>query len=73
MSHTGAIGETKHWAIPHDQTMEPVLKALRIPYHIVQTNDEIKEMIQRSYQHIVTSTYHVALVMSGETREWSMQ
>lgn len=71
MSHTGAIGETKHWAIPHDQTMEPVLDALRIPYHIVRSNDEIKEMIKRANQHISTSSHHVALVMSGETRELS--
>ena len=35
MSYRGDLGENNWWAIPHGQTMEPILQALRVPYRLV--------------------------------------
>jgi sulfopyruvate decarboxylase subunit alpha len=67
MSHRGEIGEANWWGIAHSQTMEPILKALNIPYIIIRDEGEIKGAIRRACRHMATSLYHVALVMSGGT------
>ncbi|MBK1452278.1 hypothetical protein, partial [Klebsiella variicola] len=35
MSYRGELGENNWWAIPHGQTMEPLLAAMRIPYRVI--------------------------------------
>jgi len=67
MSHRGEIGEANWWGIAHSQAMEPILRALNIPYIIVRDEREIKGAIRRASKHMATSLYHVALVMSGGT------
>ena len=69
MSHRGEIGEANWWGIAHSQAMEPLLKALNIPYIIIRDEGEIKGAIRRAARHMATSLYHVALVMSGRTLE----
>src|SRR3979490_2577308 len=41
MSYRGDLGENNWWAIPHGMTMEPLLKAMRIPYRIVPRQADI--------------------------------
>src|SRR6201989_1371805 len=43
MSYRGDLGENNWWAIPHGITMEPMLNALRTPYRIVRSHDEIEK------------------------------
>ena len=35
MGYRGDLGERFHWGVNHGMTMEPILKALRIPYWII--------------------------------------
>ena len=65
MSYRGDIGEPNWWAIPHGITMEPMLKALRIPYRIVREVDQIRPAIVQAYQSAYASMYHTAIVMAS--------
>jgi sulfopyruvate decarboxylase subunit alpha len=69
MSHRGDIGEVNWWGIAHSLTMEPLLQAMRIPYTIVRDEQQIKPAIKRGIEHITVSLYHMAVVLSGDTRE----
>src|SRR5215472_4969249 len=45
MSYRGELGENNWWAIPHGVTMEPLLNAMRIPYHVVSEEAKIGRAI----------------------------
>src|SRR5690349_18727785 len=49
MSHRGDLGENNWWAVPHGITMEPVLKALRVPYRIVRSADEVERAVTDAF------------------------
>jgi sulfopyruvate decarboxylase subunit alpha len=66
MSHRGDMGENNWWAIPHGITMEPILKALRVPYRIVNKADEIERAVTDAYTWSYTAYYHSAVVLGGE-------
>ncbi|MEL7567347.1 MAG: thiamine pyrophosphate-binding protein [Dehalobacterium sp.] len=66
MCYTGDIGERNWWGITHGQTMEPLLKALNIPYIVVRKKDEVKDALKRAMNHISVSLYHVAVILTGE-------
>lgn len=69
LSDVGMIGERNWWGIGHGITMEPLLKAMRIPYLMVKYKDEVAEAIKKSKLHIATSLYHVAIILTGEITE----
>lgn len=66
MCYTGDIGERNWWGITHGQTMEPLLKAMNIPYIVVRKKDEVKDALKRAMNHISVSLYHVAVIFTGE-------
>jgi len=65
MSHRGDLGENNWWAIPHGMTMEPLLNAMRIPYRIVDREENIQRAIMDAYVWSHTAYYHSAVVLSG--------
>ncbi len=65
MSYRGDLGENNWWAIPHGQTMEPLLQALRIPYRIVYEEEKIHQAILDAYEWANTAYYHAAVVLAG--------
>lgn len=65
MSYRGDLGENNWWAIPHGQTMEPLLQALRIPYRIVREEENIRQAILDAYEWANTAYYHTAVVLAG--------
>jgi sulfopyruvate decarboxylase subunit alpha len=65
MSYRGDLGENNWWAIPHGQTMEPILQALRVPYRLVHEEEKIKQAILDAYESAYAAYYHTAVVLSG--------
>jgi sulfopyruvate decarboxylase subunit alpha len=66
MSYRGDLGENNWWAIPHGMTMEPLLDAMRIPYRIVEREDDVQRAIRDAYTWAHTAYYHSAVVLAGE-------
>lgn len=66
MSYRGELGESNWWAIPHGQTMAPLLAALRIPYRIVTQEADIERAIGDAYAWAYAANYHSAIVLGGE-------
>lgn len=62
MGYRGDVGERFHWGVNHGITMEPVLQALRIPYLMVDREEDIVSSVGRSVVHAVNSQYHCAVV-----------
>jgi sulfopyruvate decarboxylase subunit alpha len=69
MAFRGDLGERNWWGHNHAQTMVPLLDALRIPYRIVSTLDQIKPSLTKALVHTDSSQWPVALVMTGECIE----
>ena len=67
VSYRGSIGDGNWWAINQGVVLEPLLQALRIPYTIVENNEAIDGVLQRSLKTLNASQQHVAVVMSGGT------
>ncbi len=65
MSYRGSLGDGNFWAQNHGIVMEPLLKALRIPYRIIDKDEDIPGSIQRAVRTIGASKYHVAVVIGG--------
>lgn len=65
MSYRGELGENNWWAIPHGITMEPLLNALRIPYRVVRSTDEIERAVTDAYDWSYNAYYHSAVVLGG--------
>ena len=65
MSYRGELGENNWWAIPHGQTMEPLLGAMRIPYRVVSQEEQIERAIGDAYSWSYASYYHSAVVLGG--------
>jgi len=66
MSYRGDVGETEYWGIQHGVVMEPLLKALRIPYKIVRHRDELRKTMVNASNTMNASLYPVAVVIGGE-------
>ena len=62
MGYRGDLGERFHWGVNHGMTMEPLLNALRIPYWIINQEEEIIPAVTRAVVHGVSSLYHTAVV-----------
>ena len=67
MSYRGSLGDGNWWAINQGVVLEPLLKALRIPYCIIDKDEAIEGTLQRALKTQQASKHHVAIVMSGGT------
>jgi sulfopyruvate decarboxylase subunit alpha len=65
MSYRGSIGEGNWWGENHGVFMEPMLKALRIPYMIIEREEDIDGVIHRAIKTMESSKHHVAIVIGG--------
>ena len=65
MSYRGSIGEGNWWGESHGVMMEPMLKALRIPYLILEREEDIEGLLQRAIRTMDSSKNHVANVVGG--------
>ena len=65
MSYRGCFGDANWWAQNHGIAMEPLLQALRIPYMILNKEEEIKGSFQKALKTLEARKYHVAIVMGG--------
>jgi sulfopyruvate decarboxylase subunit alpha len=66
LSYRGDLGETEHWAIPHRIVCEPLLEALRIPYHIVRHQAELRAAIKRAHRVSEAQLHPAAVLVSGD-------
>jgi sulfopyruvate decarboxylase subunit alpha len=62
MGYRGDLGEPFHWGVNHGMTMEPLLCALRIPYWIVDREEQIVPTIRQAVIHGISSLYHSAVI-----------
>jgi sulfopyruvate decarboxylase subunit alpha len=62
MGYRGDLGEPFHWGVNHGMTMEPLLGALRIPYWIVDREEQIVPTIRQAVIHGISSLYHSAVI-----------
>lgn len=66
MSHRGTMGDGNWWAINHGVTMEPVLRALRIPSVHLSCPEDIPGSFRKARKTQQASLFPVAVVVSGE-------
>ena len=69
MAYRGDVGEYNWWGHAHARTMEPLLEALRIPYRVIRSLDEIKPAIKRAVRHADSGQWPVALIFAGQCTE----
>lgn len=62
MGYRGDVGERIYWGVNHGITMEPLLHALRIPYLMVEREEDIVSSIVRGVVHAVNSQHHSAII-----------
>jgi sulfopyruvate decarboxylase subunit alpha len=65
LSYRGDLGETEHWGVPHGIVAEPLLKALRIPYHVVQHREDLRAAIKRAFRLAEAQLHPAAVLISG--------
>jgi sulfopyruvate decarboxylase subunit alpha len=65
MSYRGDLGENNWWAVPHGMTMEPLLDAMRIPYRVVDQEDDIERSIKDAFHWSYAAYYHSAVALTG--------
>ena len=66
LSYRGDLGDTEYWAIPHAIVVEPLLEALRIPYHVVRHRADLRASIKRAHRLAEAQLQPVALLISGD-------
>lgn len=62
MGYRGDVGERMYWGVNHGITMEPLLQALRIPYLMVDREENIVSGVVRGVLHAINSQYHSAVI-----------
>jgi sulfopyruvate decarboxylase subunit alpha len=66
MSYRGELGEMNWWGHNHAEVMEPLLRALRIPYFLVDKIEKIKPSLAKAQVHANASQWPVALIFMEE-------
>ena len=66
LSYRGDLGETEHWGIPHGIVVEPLLRALRIPYQIVRRRENLRAAIKRAHRISEAQLHPAAVLISGD-------
>jgi sulfopyruvate decarboxylase subunit alpha len=62
MGYRGDMGERIHWGLNHGITMEPLLQALRIPYLMIDREEDIVNTVVRGVVHAASTNYHTAVI-----------
>ncbi len=62
MGYRGDLGERFHWGVNHGITMEPFLQMMKVPYWIIDREEQIVPTVVRAVIHGVSSLYHTAVV-----------
>ena len=65
MPYRGDLGETEHWGIPHGIVVEPLLRALRIPYQVVREPEHLRRAIMRAHRLSEAQLHPAAVLVSG--------
>jgi sulfopyruvate decarboxylase subunit alpha len=65
LSYRGDVGETEHWGIPHGIVVEPLLRALRIPYLVVRRWEDLRQAIRRAKRTAEAQLHPAAVLVSG--------
>jgi sulfopyruvate decarboxylase subunit alpha len=65
LSYRGDLGETEHWGIPHGIVAEPLLDALRVPYHVVDDPTRLRVTIRRAQRLAEAQLHPVAVLVTG--------
>ena len=63
LDYRGDIGDGNWWAVPFGWSAEPLLDALRVPYVIAESVDEVPSSLQRLMRTTVHSKYPAALLL----------
>jgi sulfopyruvate decarboxylase subunit alpha len=63
MGYRGDVGERFVYGINHGITMEPLLKAMRIPHLMIDREEDVVPAVIRGVTHAVSSLYHVAVIL----------
>ncbi len=66
MSYRGELGDGNWWSVNHGVVMEPLLKALRIPYTVLRQPEQVSGAISKAYKNAQGSKNHYALIAAGE-------
>ncbi|MBI2371855.1 MAG: sulfopyruvate decarboxylase [Deltaproteobacteria bacterium] len=66
MSFRGDLGDQNWWSQPHGLTMEPLLRALRIPYRVIRDPGEIRPAIVKAQRTLDATRYHAAVVFGED-------
>jgi len=66
VSYRGELGEMNWWGHNHAQVMEPLLRAMRIPYFFIDKLDKIKPSLLKAQVHANSSQWPIALIFMGE-------
>lgn len=66
MSYRGDWGDPPWWAASMGATTEPLLSALRIPYRVVQREDDIVPKLTQAVKTQNAYRSHVALLFGGD-------
>ncbi|MBI2848640.1 MAG: sulfopyruvate decarboxylase [Chloroflexi bacterium] len=64
-SYRGDIGDGNWWDVDHGVTMQPLLQALRIPYRILNKEEDIGGILQQAIRTMNSSKNHVAIILGG--------
>ena len=62
MPYRGDLGEQFEWGIDHAIWMEPMLQVMRIPYKLVDRQEDIVHAVSSAVIHAVSSLYHTAVI-----------
>jgi len=65
LSYRGDLGETEHWGVPHGIVAEPLLRALRIPYQVVQHRADLRAAVKRACRLAEAQLHPAAVLISG--------
>lgn len=63
LDYRGDIGDGNWWAVPFGWSAEPLLQALRVPYAIANTIDEMPDLLKRLMLTSLHSKYPAALLL----------
>lgn len=64
-SYRGSIGDGNWWAESQGVTLEPMLNALRIPYRILEKEEDIEGSLQNAIKTMNATKNHVAIIVGG--------
>ncbi len=65
MPFRGDFGDKDWWAQPHGTTMIPLLDALRIPFRVIEREEDVVPTLKGAWETLHSSKYPVAVIVGG--------